>query len=614
MTQNTSVFKMPLKVFVLNFLIYISPGALFSLQIFYTEVIDRSMLRDYFVSPAFMVFFWVSILVPFILFRLLTRQISRYDASEESVVMVNKIILIYTKLSIYLPVLFNLLLPPLALRNTSAVVVAAVMMQAFGSVCLLSLFFYIKFIQLFEACFSFLPLRPEFCSMSLTARSVLVGFFSSLGILLVSLAPLIVLRNDNGSFLQVVLLKSLPLGLLGAVGAVFDLYSQVRGTVRRVNEIKKVTALVAEGDYTMQNLSVLSRDEFGLLVNDLNYFINNTRQLITKIKNSTETSKSAAVVLTDTINASGQPVQKLVDNISKIKTEIINEAAGVEETHATIEQIVHAIEKLNGAIESQAASVTESSAAVEQMVANIRSVTNILTNNARTVEDLDAAAMEGRQTIEKAVAVSKRIYNDSEGLLEASGIIKNIAEQTNMLAMNAAIEAAHAGDAGKGFAVVADEIRKLAEDSGAQSVAISSRLQELGKSINDVAGSTQEIEKLFDRIYDLAQSVQEQEGVIMNAMKEQADGSDQILEAMHAINDITVSVQEGSASMMQGSREIATEMEKLTETTASITESANEMSEDSVFVHEALQKVQTSNAQNSQTTVEIMEHVSVFKI
>lgn len=614
MTQNTSVFKMPLKVFVLNFLIYISPGALFSLQIFYTEVIDRSMLRDYFVSPAFMVFFWVSILVPFILFRLLTRQISRYDASEESVVMVNKIILIYTKLSIYLPVLFNLLLPPLALRNASAVVVAAVMMQAFGSVCLLSLFFYIKFIQLFEACFSFLPLRPEFCSMSLTTRSVLVGFFSSLGILLVSLAPLIVLRNDNGSFLQVVLLKSLPLGLLGSVGAVFDLYSQVRGTVRRVNEIKKVTALVAEGDYTMQNLSVLSRDEFGLLVNDLNYFINNTRQLITKIKNSTETSKSAAVVLTDTINASGQPVQKLVDNISKIKTEIINEAAGVEETHATIEQIVHAIEKLNGAIESQAASVTESSAAVEQMVANIRSVTNILTNNARTVEDLDAAAMEGRQTIEKAVAVSKRIYNDSEGLLEASGIIKNIAEQTNMLAMNAAIEAAHAGDAGKGFAVVADEIRKLAEDSGTQSVAISSRLQELGKSINDVAGSTQEIEKLFDRIYDLAQSVQEQEGVIMNAMKEQADGSDQILEAMHAINDITVSVQEGSASMMQGSREIATEMEKLTETTASITESANEMSEDSVFVHEALQKVQTSNAQNGQTTVEIMEHVSVFKI
>jgi len=258
--------------------------------------------------------------------------------------------------------------------------------------------------------------------------------------------------------------------------------------------------------------------------------------------------------------------------------------------------------------------VTQASAAIEQMVANIRSVTDILSKNTETVKQLDFAAMEGQKTVENAVMVSKRIFEESEGLLEASAIIKHIAEQTNMLAMNAAIEAAHAGEAGKGFAVVADEIRKLAEDSSTQSLAITSRLKDLGISINDVTENTQEVEKHFAKIYEYAQSVQNQEAIIMRAMQEQTEGSGQVLEAMHEISDITTSVKDGSSVMLQGSKEISVEMGKISDVTTIITHSVNKMSDDSAFINDALVNVNEATQQASQVVKDLKKNVSVFKV
>ena len=230
------------------------------------------------------------------------------------------------------------------------------------------------------------------------------------------------------------------------------------------------------------------------------------------------------------------------------------------------------------------------------------------------VNNLGIAASQGQKTVENAVNISKRIYEESEGLLEASAIIKHIAEQTNMLAMNAAIEAAHAGEAGKGFAVVADEIRKLAEDSSTQSLAITSRLKDLGTSINAVSENTQEVEQHFGTIFDFAQSVQNQETVIMHAMQEQSEGSGQVLEAMHIINDISASVNESSTTVLQGSKEISIEMEKLVEVTTTITESINEISRAAGKVEESLKEIVQTNNHNQSIVEGLMDDVSAFKI
>ena len=210
-------------------------------------------------------------------------------------------------------------------------------------------------------------------------------------------------------------------------------------------------------------------------------------------------------------------------------------------------------EQLNGHVTEQAAAVTESSAAIEQMIANIRSVTSTLQKNTRNVKELQEASAVGHSGLSGVVSDIKEITFQSESLLEINSVMQNIASQTNLLSMNAAIEAAHAGESGRGFAVVANEIRKLAESSAAQSKTISTVLKNIKASIDTITKSTEAVLRKFDAIDEGVNIVADQENNILNAMEEQGQGSRQILQAVGQLNELTQKVKEEARLMVEGS-------------------------------------------------------------
>ena len=617
-TQNISELKIPKRIPVYYALLFAVTilNALLTLEFF--KIISFSEIFSTFIKP-------VPLLVALLMASLLTvfykisiKKIKAYDGSSESAKKVNKTIKILELVTIAIAVLNGPFLGFLILNFCNANGIdlpkVPVFLICIASVGLFTCFFYICFMQNFEKALHNVIFSEENLSLNLLLRTLLVNGFAVLGILCISIAPMFVENFDDLPPKVVLFRYMFPVIIMGFFIALADSFRQMKGTSQRIKQMTDFSKGIAAKDYTKDQLQVLSRDEFGLLINYLNEFHSSTRALLNAIRTSVKTSTNTADQLSNTMVETASSINQISSNINNIQTQTLNQAAGVEESSTTINRMIERIDHLNDSISSQKNGISTASSAIEEMVANIKSVTSILEKNSVSVKSLGSESEHGREKINQSVDLADSIISRSAGLLEASSIIQSIAEQTNLLAMNAAIEAAHAGEAGKGFAVVADEIRKLAEQSNTQGKVISGQLEELSTVIHKVAENTQEVQKQFEVIFELTTTVSRQEDVIKSAMEEQAEGSSQVLEAMGEIKYSSDSVQKESEELKIGGKQIIDEMKILADVTVQIKNAMGEIVSGTEEITKSIKEVNKATENNKADLAVLDNQFSSFKL
>jgi methyl-accepting chemotaxis protein len=400
--------------------------------------------------------------------------------------------------------------------------------------------------------------------------------------------------------------------LLVAAVIVFFISASITKPVAKVAlTLKDISE--GDGDLT-KTVEVNSKDEIGDLARYFNATLEKIRNLIIIIKDQAASLFDIGNNLASNMTETAAAVNQITANVQSIKSRVLSQSASVTETNATMEQITVNIDKLNGQVDNQSSSVAQSSSAIEEMLANIQSVTQTLVKNTGNVKELIEASEVGRAGLQDVATDIQEIARESEGLLEINAVMENIASQTNLLSMNAAIEAAHAGEAGKGFAVVADEIRKLAESSGEQSKTISTVLKKIKDSIDKITKSTDNGLNKFEAIDEGVRTVSDQEENIRNAMEEQGAGSKQILEAIGQLNEVTQRVKGGSVEMLEGSKQVIEESKNLELVTQEISNGMSEMANGADQINVAVTRVNTISGTNKESIDILVQEVSKFKI
>jgi methyl-accepting chemotaxis protein len=374
--------------------------------------------------------------------------------------------------------------------------------------------------------------------------------------------------------------------LLAAIASLLVGSLVARGITLNMKRVTDIAEEAAKGNLSLKTGEVKSSDEVGQLVRSFNTMIEGVRELV-----------KAAFSGASQVAATSQQV-----------------SSSAQEMNATAEEVSASVQQISKGTEIQAKKIEETSKVMDQMKQSVELVSSNASAATEVSNKTQEAALRGGDETKKAIEKMNKIYDvvSQSGLVvqklgkrsteigEIVTVITEIADQTNLLALNAAIEAARAGEAGRGFAVVADEVRKLAESSSAQAEAIN-------KLIKEIQSETQSAVRAMQ---DGTREVTEGRDIVTKSGEALGDIIEMARQSFIQVQKIAKATQDQLSSVNQVTQYMA-DISTSAEQTASATQQSSASTEEMTA---SMEEMATSAQSLADMSLDLKTAVSKFNI
>lgn len=354
------------------------------------------------------------------------------------------------------------------------------------------------------------------------------------------------IENIKGESQRISIIIGILLTLLGLIISVLS----TRKVTKNIKVLDSSTIHLNNGDLS-NRYELQSSDELGRLSKTLNNFLDNLSNSIREIQSTSDYNIQIKESLMMSFNESLNSIGLINSNVGELTgfSEVLNDTVNHSETEVL--DIINHIKELQELLKLEYKMVESSSNAINKILGTINEISAIVRVNQLTTNQLVELSEVGEQKILNTNKTIESINDSLENIKGMSNLIKSISARTNLLAMNAAIEAAHAGEAGKGFSVVADEIRKLAEASALNSNTITQNIKIVVENIEIASRSSSDSAKAFSDIRSEIHDVHGKSSNILNDITGlEKDGSN-VKGIMMDLHELTTKINNSSNDMSE---------------------------------------------------------------
>ena len=385
-----------------------------------------------------------------------------------------------------------------------------------------------------------------------------------------------------------------------------DLGSRIKKASKIVSELEKSGNLSGR-------INITTADEVGVLISNQNELMEKLTGTINVLKKETNKVNDSAQVLTESSSKSLVALESVKQSVYAIESEDKKTNEIISSTYSDIESLKGNAMKVEELVVGQSLSIEQASNSIHEMVNSIANISDITKKADEVSEKLRVTSHSGSQSIKTAEEAIKLIQESSEAVHNAVLIIKKISGQTNLLAMNASIEAAHAGEFGQGFAVVADEVRTLAANSAKNVQTVNDYISDMAEKIENGVQAMQDAKQAFEVIDSGVEETADIVRSIAHAVDIQREGTEETLSATQEVVNSISSIKELASLQRMHTDNVYENTKNIVSSSQAITEALKQTSQAAVNLNEILSDVDKCAADNTSSIQKMKSQIEVFK-